>query len=167
MSKYWRRTLHVSLLADWKDPDCLTNVDITDMPQIEANRFGLALALCVLDYIPKAGRAVAEVGRTLKLGGTFIYWIQPYRIDHRLGSGTKVRSWQAYRDPDHVYGNAGESRACAGSSIPDCRFGPGAMAGWAKGAGLIPGIVRIRDHLSELSTVFHTAKKPHDPGLLR
>lgn len=159
--RFWRRCTHVSLLADWKDPECLTGVDIRDMPQFAAGRFGFAMALNVLDYIPDAGRAVAEIGRVLRPNGVFLFYIQSFRIDPSLPVGaTRVMGGGGYRDPERVYGDAmAASAAMADPGIPDCRFSPHAMAQWAAEAGLEFMELQIADHISSLTTVLYLVRK--------
>lgn len=158
ISRFWRRAYHVSLLADWKDPNCHTGVDITDMPELGANQFSMAVALCVLDYIPEAAKAVAEIGRTLRPNGSFVYWIQPFRIDASLGEASQVRTLTGYKDPTHVHTDP--ESAAAHPAIPDCRFGPRAMSAWARAAGLEAQEVKICDHLAAITTTLHIARKP-------
>ncbi|WP_170303796.1 methyltransferase domain-containing protein [Reyranella soli] len=128
------------------------------MPDGWTNRFGAAIALCVLDYVPDAARAVAEIGRTLRPGGTFLYWIQPYRIQESLGEATVVLKREGYRDPPSAYVNRKEEQK--DYLISDCRFGSAAMVKWACNAALESSEIRILDHLGDLTTTFYVVRKP-------
>lgn len=160
--RYWRHFQHVSLFADWHDKDCRTGVDITCMPEIPDSTYDVAIALCVLDYIPQAELAIREIGRILKPGGVFFFFIQPQRI-RPTPKGmpiVKMVNSSDYSDPPSAYGSFPiDSNGINDRKTPVCVFDPVAIPLWIEWAGLKPGIFRIRDELADFFVTIYSAKK--------
>ena len=149
----FQSVLHVSLQGDHGDPDCVTGVDITRMPTIASGEYAFAYACAVLDYIPKVHRAFEEVHRVLEPGGTFLFFIQPWRLVRRNITvevvGTNALSYEDYE----VVNEKGES------GIPDCRFGIFWLFDQMIATGFTPDLHSVYDPFGHMLMPWFEARK--------
>jgi SAM-dependent methyltransferase len=58
--------------------------DLTDMPQVPANRYDAAVCHQVLEHVPRPAAAAAELFRVLKPGGTLVISVPHLSRQHEL-----------------------------------------------------------------------------------
>ncbi len=147
---------HISLHGNHGDPMCETNVRLDAMPSIPDHAYNLVLASVVLDYIPELMNVFSEVSRVLKPDGTFLFFIQPWRVgDHS-------------EPPRVLHRNALSHEAYAPklggqTGIPDCRFGRRWMEQATASAGLVLRSIRSKDPISALEIEWFAAQSKQVP----
>ncbi|MFG6327704.1 MAG: methyltransferase domain-containing protein [Lachnospiraceae bacterium] len=77
-------------------PECKTDIiaDICNMPNIESESFDMVFANCVLNHVYDDERALAEISRVLRLGGTALIFV----------IGSKTLKTTESKDPTGWYG---------------------------------------------------------------
>jgi len=90
--------------------ETLTGDALSVLPKLKENQYDLALALEIIEHMPKAqGKLlVSEINRILKPGGKLILSTPNRHSPEGLGGyywGEKIRGWEKWTayDPTHVY----------------------------------------------------------------
>ena len=69
LAKYYRRRAAIYFTADFLRKDCDLQLDMSNMPQIENEKFDAVIALDVLEHVLDYQRALEEIHRVLSPGG--------------------------------------------------------------------------------------------------
>lgn len=156
LSKAFREVVHVSLVGDHDDPNCILGVDIRDMHQVETGRFDAAIAAGVLDYVPELDKALREVARVLKPGGVFLFYIQPYRVVDDPRATVRVTHHNALAHEAYAPQQGGQT------GIPNCVFGRDWIKLTARRTGFAIDDYPLQDSASELRFTWFMARRLPD-----
>jgi glycosyltransferase involved in cell wall biosynthesis len=157
LKKRYAQVTHVALQGDFGDPNILTGVDITQMPQLGDERFNVFWACVVLDYIPELEAAAREGYRVLAPGGEMVFFIMPYRLVDD-GTGCVVKHMNALAHEKYAQQGGAET------GIPDCRFGVAYVLEVFRDAGFAIRRQFVFDQLSRTSQSWFIAQKPGVPA---
>jgi SAM-dependent methyltransferase len=153
VARYFPDITHVSMWGDFGDPNCITGIDLRHMPSIETGSFDTVIANGVLDYIPELDQVFSEVRRVLRCGGTFFFFIMPFRLFDSTELTVQVLDrYGLYSDPQ-------VARLADGSTgVPNCRFGIPWLLHTAREAGLDAIPCAMRDPVSDLGPTWYVAR---------
>jgi SAM-dependent methyltransferase len=154
LARYFPDITHVSMLGNFGDPRCITGIDLRKMPSTESGAFDTVIANGVLDFIPELDQVFSEVRRVLRCGGTFFFFIMPFRLFDSTELTVQVLDrYGLYSDPQ-------VARLADGSTgVPNCRFGIPWLLRTAKDAGLEIRSSTLRDPVSDLRLTWFVARK--------